>query len=94
MGRSLQPDRFAESDSTHRAPVKSHLHFEQNAAFDSGDCLGTIVAILKATLEDPHHEYERKQVIWLFISFALIGLMVVAVMLYGALQAGLWKQGQ
>jgi hypothetical protein len=38
---------------------------------------------------DPHHKYERKQVIWLFISFALIALMVMAVMLYGAIQAGL-----
>jgi hypothetical protein len=28
---------------------------------------------------------------WLFISFVLIGLMVIAVVLYGAVQAGLWK---
>ena len=42
-------------------------------------------------MEDPHSKYERKQVIWLFISFALIGVMVVAVMLYGAVQAGFWK---
>jgi hypothetical protein len=42
-------------------------------------------------VEDPLRKYERKQAIWLFISFARIGLMVVAVMLYGAVQAGLWR---
>jgi len=42
-------------------------------------------------VEDPHRRYERRQAIWLFISFAVIGLMVAAIMLYGAIQAGLWK---
>ena len=44
-----------------------------------------------SSTEDRHRQYERKQVIWLFVSFALIALMAVSVMLYGALQAGLWK---
>ena len=44
---------------------------------------------LEARVEDPHHKYERKQVVWLFISFALIALMVIGIMLYGAAQAGL-----
>jgi hypothetical protein len=42
-------------------------------------------------MEDPHHQYERNQVIWLFISFALIAVMAIGVMLYGASQASLWK---
>jgi hypothetical protein len=33
---------------------------------------------------------ERKQVIWLFFSFLVIGLMAVAVMLYGAVMSG-WR---
>ena len=55
----------------------------------AGDPRNRIVGI--SSTEDRHRQYERTQVIWLFVSFALIALMVVAVMLYGALQAGLWK---
>ena len=43
-------------------------------------------------MDDPINKYERKQVIWLFVSFALIALMAIAVMLYAAVQAGFWKQ--
>jgi hypothetical protein len=42
-------------------------------------------------MEDPHQRYERKQVIRLFVSFALIGLMVAAVAIYAAARAGLWN---
>jgi len=42
-------------------------------------------------VENPHRNYERKQVIWLFVSFALIGIMALGIALYGAAQAGLWK---
>jgi hypothetical protein len=45
----------------------------------------------EAGVEDPRQKYERKQVVWLFISFALIALMAIGVMLSGAAQAGLWK---
>ena len=40
-------------------------------------------------MEDPHKRYERKQVIWLFISFGLIALMAAGVMLLGTARAGL-----
>jgi hypothetical protein len=40
---------------------------------------------------DPHKQYERKQVLWLFFSFLAIGLMAAAVMLYGAVLSG-WRR--
>jgi len=42
-----------------------------------------------STGRDPHKQYERKQVIWLFFSFLVIGLMAAGVMLYGAVMSGL-----
>jgi hypothetical protein len=43
-----------------------------------------------STRRDPRKRYERKQVIWLFFSFLIIGLMAAAVMLYGAVLSG-WR---
>ncbi len=38
---------------------------------------------------DPHKQYERKQLIWLFFSFFVIGLMAAGVMVYGAVMSGM-----
>ncbi len=40
--------------------------------------------------QDPHKQYERRQLVWLSFSFVVIALMVAAVMLYGAVLAG-WR---
>ena len=40
---------------------------------------------------NPHRRYERRQAIWLFISFCLLGMMTLAVVVYAALQAGLLR---
>jgi hypothetical protein len=39
--------------------------------------------------QDPHKRYERKQMIWLFFSFFVIGLMAAGVMIYGAVMSGM-----
>jgi hypothetical protein len=41
---------------------------------------------------DPRRKYERSQVIWLLLSYAIIAVMAGSIMLYGALQAGLVRQ--
>jgi len=43
-------------------------------------------------MANPRQRYERKQVIWLFISFGLIALMAAGVMLLGAARAGLLRR--
>ena len=59
----------------------------------TGICSAVRVTIITGRrVEDPHKRYERKQVIWLFISFGLIALMAVGVMLLGAAQAGLLRR--
>jgi hypothetical protein len=41
---------------------------------------------------DPRRKYERSQVIWLLLSYAIIAVMAGSIMLYGALQARLVRQ--
>jgi hypothetical protein len=40
---------------------------------------------------DSRRRFERRQVIWLFVSYGVLAVMTVLVMLYGAVLAG-WRR--
>jgi len=39
-------------------------------------------------LADPHKRYERKQFIWLLVTYVVIAIMSAALMIYAALMSG------